>query len=156
MSIQASTTTTPVNNPELLTDVRLIFAIAQHLPYRSLLLTMTWLWGRWGPAELTTNLPPEHRGVLPLDLGMDLVEADQLVKAHGYIQKYWWVQVVLPQGEQLAEQVYYVFEMEVEGPGSVDAIYVGTRDRSVSVTKLESDGNGVLSSRRWKASGLSR
>ena len=74
---------------------------------------------------------------------MDIVEADQLIKAHGYMGKYWWVNVALAQIEGILQQVHYVFEMENEGPGSVDVIFVGVTDRSVMATYKGSIGRAV-------------
>lgn len=63
---------------------------------------------------------------------MDIVEADELVKAHGYTERYLWVDVVWPMNVPWAgKQVLYVFEMENGAPGSPDVVSVGTRDRNV-------------------------
>ena len=134
VSIQASTTGDPTNDPRRLTDIRLIFEIPNRLPSRIIIVTMSQSWGRWLRPELSPSPPPVNHGALPYNLGMDLLEADQLIKEHGYTQKYWWVNVIWPlEVGRDRMQVYYVFEIDSDEPGTPDAVVVGARDRSVEV-----------------------
>jgi len=133
VSIQASTTGNPTNDPRRLKDVQMTFRIPPRPPYRTIIVAMSGLWGRWAPPQLSPKAAPDDRGTLPIDLGMDLSEADQLIKGRGYTQRYWWAEVVWPRSmPREMMQVFYVFEMEGEGPGSPDVVIVGASDRRVT------------------------
>lgn len=132
VSVQASTTGEPTDDPKDPKDVRLIFAIPNRFPSRTLIVSMSPWWGVWMRPEWSPNAPPLNLVDLPLDFGMDIVEADALIKQHGYDQRFWWVSAGWPTDvTPVGNQVYYVFEMEDEQPGETDTVVVGTRDRSV-------------------------
>lgn len=66
-----------------------------------------------------------------MDLGMDIVEADALLKAAGFSQKYEAVDVRWPENVPVfSQQVVYLFGLQ-EGTGPA-VVAVGARDRSVT------------------------
>ena len=100
-------------------------------------------WGQWGEPYLDTSAPPTHLGAMPLPIGMDIVEADRLIKAAGYWGRYWAVDVRWPLDVPAAEsQLFYFFEMEGSDP---DVVVLATRDRTVRATYSKEEANQWLS-----------
>lgn len=133
---QATTMMNPTTNPKLLTDVRLMFTIPGNQVIQSEMKRGRW--NQWADPHPTSTIPSIQWGSLPVDLGMDILEADQLVKEAGYGQRYWSVSVTwplsLPAG---SAQVVYAFEMEGIRP---DVIMVLTKDRTVQAINWQEAG----------------
>lgn len=128
--LQVTSTIGPTTNPESLLDVRLIFSYGKAW---ALYVDMTDVWGIWAGSRLLMQPLPAGANVLPSQLRMDIVFADELIKQAGYVGPYDAVDVKWPKGLPLGkEQPYYCFLMEGNRP---DVVYVGVNDRMV-ITSL--------------------
>lgn len=137
MKIEATTGSEgAVTRPALLTDIRLIFAIPHQVPYRTLTVQMTPRWGRWEEPRLSQMEPPENCQSIDLDrnLGMDIREADELIKQGGFRQKYLAVDLLMPIGRG---EVVYLFQMDLGPQGTPDVVMVGSRSGYISATFYE-------------------
>lgn len=118
----------PTTNPHYLTDMRLIFSMTQG-NYRSIYLDMTPTWPRWGEPRMTTIVPPEDDGILPSMFGMDIVDADNRMKAAGFGQRYDAVDVRWPGTfPREMQQALYFFQMDGD---DLDFVAVGARNGEV-------------------------
>lgn len=134
--LQVTSSIGPTTNPELLVDVRLLFSS----PPGTLYVDMTGIWGQWAGPRFSIQPWPKGNNVLPSQIGMDIVFADELIKKAGYLGPYEAVDVKWPKGLPLGkEQPYYCFLMEGDQPNSV---YVGVNDQRV-MTNLPRIGDGL-------------
>lgn len=137
MKIEATTgSVEAVNRPALLTDLRLIFSIPHQVSYHTLTVQMTPRWGRWEEPRLSQMEPPDDCQPIDLDqnLGMDIREADELIKQAGYGQRYLAVDLLMPIGRG---EVVYMFEMDLGPQGTPDVVMVGSRSGYISTRFYE-------------------
>ena len=146
LEAQATTRSRPALTPAPLTDVRLIFSYG---PSRTIYREMQ-QWGVWGPPRVQNITPPQNNGALPFEIDMDIVEANQLLRRAGFMNKYDAVDVKMPTDvPQALQQVYYIFAMRGDGPS-----YVAVRvsDGVVKPSDTSSGGDGWLSGNASSAS----
>ena len=116
LEAQATATRRPGSTPAALTDVRLIFSCG---PSNTIYREMR-QWGEWGPPRFVRKTPPQNDGALPFEIGMDIVEADRLLRRAGFTDKYDSVDVRIPTDVPLdLQQIYYIFAMVGEGPSLI-------------------------------------
>ena len=138
LEAQATTTRRAGSTPAAFTDVRLIFSCG---PYITIYREMR-QWGVWGPPRMVRKTPPENDGALPLEIGMDIVEANQLLRRAGFTDKYDAVDVRIPTDVSPdLQQIYYIFSMVGDGP---PLIAVRVSDGEVKPTASLSLGDGWL------------
>lgn len=124
LQVQATADGDPTADPEEIQDVRLIF----EMNGKTLYVEMR-EWGQWGPPRVTRNSPPAGNGPLPLQIAMDLPEADLLIRNAGFREPYIGVDVRWPIDiPQSRQQIYYFFWMVGSQPFT---LAVGTRDSIV-------------------------
>ena len=135
LQIQATSEHNPTSDPEDLHDVRLIFGLNGKAIYVEMRE-----WGHWGPPRLTNRSPPPGNAALPLQIAMDLPQADMLIKQAGYREPYEAVDVRWPNNLPPSRgQAYYLFGMVDPRPFTVA---VGTRDKIVQANPaLDSVGD---------------
>ena len=142
LEVQATTDDEQTADPEEIQDVRLIF----DLNGKALYVEMR-EWGQWGPPRMTKNNPPAGNGPLPLQIAMDLPQADLLIKNAGFREPYNAVDVRWPIDiPQSRQQIYYFFWMVAPQPFT---LAVGTRDSIVQANSAVGSavdvGDGWLS-----------
>ena len=144
LEAQATAKRRPGSTPATLTDVRLIFSCG---PYITLYQEMR-EWGEWGPPRMVRKAPPENDGALPLEIGMDIVEANHLLRRAGYTDKYDAVDVRIPTDVSPdLQQIYYIFSMGGDGPPLVAvAVSDGQVKPSASLSLSDGWANGNATS----------
>lgn len=134
---QLTSTFGPTTDPTTLTDVRLIFKIHGEDGFYTIFVQNT-SWGGWRAPQIVSHYPPPQNGLLPSDLGMDILVADSLLKDAGYRQDYDAVDVRWPINMPIArQQVYYYFQMVGNLPSMVA---VGAKDGSVIAQNSVEEG----------------
>ena len=137
MEAQLTSTFGPTTDPTTLTDVRLIFKIHGEDGFYTIFVQNT-SWGGWRAPQIVSHYPPPQNGLLPSDLGMDILVADSLLKDAGYRQDYDAVDVRWPINMPIArQQVYYYFQMVGNLPSMVA---VGAKDGSVIAQNSVEEG----------------
>ena len=139
LEVQATATSRPGSTPTSLKDVRLIFSWGSSTTiYREMRQ-----WGVWGPPRVVDTIPPQNNGPLPIEIGMDIVEASRLLRQAGFTDKYDAVDVRIPTDiPPELRQIYYIFAMVGQGPSFVA---VRVSDGSVKPIASLSVGDGWLS-----------
>ena len=142
LEVQATADGDSTADPEEIRDVRLIF----DLNGKALYVEMR-EWGQWGPPRMTKNNPPVGNGPLPLQIAMDLPQADLLIKNAGFREPYDAVDVRWPIDiPKSRQQIYYFFWMVGPQPFT---LAVGTRDSIVQANSAVGSavdvGDGWLS-----------
>ena len=140
LQVQITPDDGPTGDPELLTDVKLIFALTASATIYVEMLE----WGQWGVPRVVPHPPPPDDAPLPPNIDLDLLDADRLIKQAGFMQFYDTVDVRWPTDIPLSrQQVYYLFGMVGDGPSE---IAVGVRDHIVQARDSKSSMHVNVSS----------
>ena len=132
--IEAVSRSGATTNPSLLTDIRIIFALPDQGPDKTLIVAMSDTWGRWLPPRLTPMQVPPREQTMPAWFLVDLEQANADKERAGFLGPYWSVIVGWPIGLPAeSDQPMYMFQMESDSPGTPNILYVGASDGSVHV-----------------------
>ena len=131
--VNATLLTKPTQCSSTITAVRIVFSLAENTTYKSIHVDMTNLWSYWLPPVFSTDEVPDEMGNMPMDVGLPLKEAWQLLWNAGFRETYGGVMLYWPSlpPAPKRQQPFYRFQIN----GTIGGyVYVGTETKIVTKT----------------------